>query len=275
MKSRSLVLFTKQWRQQRATGLSCGLLLIAFALVVVESFHAFGDLIQEQITERMSGGGMGEILFGGIPQETDFLSTSLSIAFTHPLVLLLLCVYAIAVASRALAGEIERGAIDVLLAAPVTRLQFALASGAAFVGGLVLLLLAHWAALRLGLLLTGVRPASPTLGALGCASLNLAALVFCVGAYSFLFSALVSDRGRAAGLAAGVTVAFYFFNVLAQLWTKAQFMEHLSIFHYHRPLVILTRGAPAWGDVGLLCAIAALAYLGALWSFARRDIATI
>jgi hypothetical protein len=119
-----------------------------------------------------------------------------------------------------------------------------------------------------------VRPAARTLGALGYASLNLASLILCVGGYSFLFSALVSDRGRAAGLASGVTVAFYFFNVLAQLWTKARFMEHLSIFHYHRPLVILTSGAPTWGDLGLLSALAVVAYLGALWIFARRDIAT-
>src|SRR5262249_5371632 len=193
-------------------------------------------------TGRMASGGMGEIFFGGSPQGMDFLSTYLSIAFTHPLVLLVLCVFSIAVASNALAGEIERGTIDVLLATPVTRLQFALASGAAFAAGLGLLLLAHWAGLRLGLRLTGVRAAAAAVTGLACADLNLAALALCVGGYSFLCSALASERGRAAGLAAGITVAFYFFNVIAQLWQKAQFLEHLSIFHYHRPLPILTSG---------------------------------
>lgn len=273
--SRSLVLFAKQWRQQRGTGLACGTLLLAFALVIVVSFRAFGDVIEEQVMERMRLGGMGEIFFGGTPQGMDFLSTFLSIAFTHPLVLLLLCVFSIAVASRALAGEIERGTIDVLLAVPVTRLQFALASGAAFAVGLALLLLVHWAGLRLGLQWTGVRPPARTLPALGYASMNLAALVLCVGGYSFLCSALASERGRAAGLAAGITVAFYFFNVLAQLWEKAQFMRYLSIFHYHRPLPLLTSGAPAWGDLAVLCGLAAITFLAALWVFARRDIATL
>jgi beta-exotoxin I transport system permease protein len=272
---RSRVLFAKQWRQQRGTGLACGALLLAFALVIVVSFRAFGDVFEEQVMGRMASGAMGEIFFGGAPQKMDFLSTYLSIAFTHPLVLILLCVFAIAVASRALAGEIERGTVDVLLALPVTRLQFALASGAACAAGLALLLLVHWAGLRLGLQWTGVRPPGRTLSALGYASLNLAALAFCVGGYSFLCSALASERGRAAGLAAGITVTFYFFNVLAQLWERAKFMENLSIFHYHRPLPLLTSGAPAWGDLAVLCSLAALTFLAALWLFARRDIATL
>jgi ABC-2 type transport system permease protein len=273
--SRSLALFAKQWRQLRATGLACGLLLLAFALVIVASFRAFGNMIQEQVMERMSSGGMGEILFGGAPQGVEFLTTFLSIAFTHPLVLILLCAFTIAVASRALAGEIERGTIDVLLAAPVTRLQFTLASFAAFASGLGMLLLAHWAGLRLGLRLTGIRPSAGTLPALGYASLNLASLIVCVGGYSFLCSALTSERGRAAGLAAGISVVFYFFNVTAQLWEKAQFMQYLSIFHYHRPLPVLASGAPALGDMAVLCSIAAIAFLAALWVFARRDIATV
>src|SRR5262249_45348726 len=123
---RSLVLFAKQWRQQGATALACGALLAVFSLAVVLSLQAFGDLIQQQLAARIALGGMEGILFGGASQGVDFLSTFLSLAFTHPLVLLVLCVFAIAVASRALAGEIERGTIDVLLAAPVTRLQFAL-----------------------------------------------------------------------------------------------------------------------------------------------------
>src|SRR5262249_12438124 len=123
--------------------------------------------------------------------------------------------------------------------------------------------------------LTGVRAAAAAVTGLACADLNLAALALCVGGYSFLCSALASERGRAAGLAAGITVAFYFFNVIAQLWQKAQFLEHLSIFHYHRPLPIRTSGAPAWGDMALLCGIAAATFLPALWLFARRDIATV
>jgi ABC-2 type transport system permease protein len=232
-------------------------------------------VIEEQVMERMASGGMGGIFFGGTPQGMDFLSTFLSIAFTHPLVLILLCVFAIAVASRALAGEIERGTIDLLLAAPVTRTQLALASFAAFAAGLALLLLGHWAGLRLGLQWTGIRPPAQTLPGLGYAGLNLAALLLCVGGYSFLCSALASERGRAAGLAAGITVAFYFVNVLAQLWEKARFMQSFSIFYYLRPLPLLTRGAPAWGDLALLGGLAAVTLLASLWVFARRDIATV
>lgn len=265
----------KQWRQQTATGLACAALLLTFGLVIVVSFHAFGDVIQEQMMERMASGAMGEIFFGGAPQATDFLGTFLSIAFTHPLVLLLLCGFAIAVASRAFAGEIERGTIDVLLAAPVTRVQLVLASGGAFAAGLAGLLLAHWAGLRLGLQLTGIQPSRGLLTGLAWAGLNLAALVLCVGGYSFLTSALSSERGRAAGLAAGVTIVFYFFNVLAQLWEKARFMEHLSIFHYHQPLPILASGAPAWAHLAVLTGLAAGSFLAALWVFGRRDIATV
>jgi ABC-2 type transport system permease protein len=272
--SRSQILFAKQFRQQQTTCLACGALLGVFAVVLVIAFRSFGETIQEQVMERMASGGMGEILFGGAPQGTEFLATYLSLAFTHPLVLLVLCGFAIAVASRAFAGEIERGTIDVLLSAPVTRWQFALASGGAFVTGLALLLLVQGAGLRLGLRWTDVRPPAQTLAGLGYAGLNLAALIFCVGGCSFLCSALTSERGRAAGLATGITVFAYFLNVLAQLWGKARFLEHLSLFHYHRPLPTLTSGAPAWGDLAVLSGLAAVAFFAACWVFGRRDIAT-
>src|SRR5262249_23948428 len=154
--------------------------------------------------ERLGGGAMGEVLFGGSAQGMDFLSPFLAVAFTHALVLLVLCVFSIAVASNALAGEVERGTIYRLLATPAARLQFALASAAACAAGLGLLLLAPGAGLRPGLRLTGVRAAAAAVTGLACADLNLAALALCVGGYSFLCSALASERGRAAGLAAGI-----------------------------------------------------------------------
>src|SRR5262249_8653084 len=117
-------------------------------------------------------------------------------------------------------------------------------------------------------------PPDRTLAGLGYAALSLAALSLCVGGCAFLCSALTSERGRAAGLATGFTVTAYFLNVLAQLWEKARFLEHLSIFYYHRPLPLLTSGAPARGDLALLSGLAAVTFLAACWVFGRRDIAT-
>lgn len=42
-----------------------------------------------------------------------------------------------------------------------------------------------------------------------------------------------------------------------------------------RSFPILTSGAPAWGDMVVLCGLAALTFSFALWAFIRRDIATV
>ena len=56
-----------------------------------------------------TGAGVSEVAF--------------AIAWSHPIVLALLSAHAIMVCTRVLAGEVERGTVDVLLALPVSRLR--------------------------------------------------------------------------------------------------------------------------------------------------------
>jgi ABC-2 type transport system permease protein len=270
------VLFIKQWRQQRATWLSCAVLLFLMAALLSASYRAFGEMAQQILfSQNMAGGAVFSMLFGGAVAGVSFADAYLSICFVHPVILALLVVFVVAIASRAFAGEIERGTIDVLLAAPITRSQVAVASIAAFMVGLACMLAGHWAGMRVGLWLAGIRPEEVSLPGLRYVSLNLGFLMSSIGSYSFLFSACTSERGRAIGLAAGATVVLYFFNALAQLWSQARFLQHFSVFYYHRPQPILVSGQPPWIDLAVLGGVATLAFAAASWQFMRRDIATV
>jgi ABC-2 type transport system permease protein len=275
MRGRSLTLLRKQWRQQSGTAFACALLLMLFGVAITAAFHAFGDMVETQLARMGQMGGMAELFFGSATAGIDLQTTFFSIGFTHPLVLLVLCAFTIASASRSLAGEIERGTVDLLLSTPITRLQLAASSMAAFCLGAGLLLGAECAGLWLGTRLTGLVIPPHTWRGIGCAFLNSAALVLCVAGYSFACSAASSERGRAAALAAGITVVSYFLNVLAQLWSKVAFLERFSIFHYLRPLPSLSSGTPPWTDLALLGGLAVVGAVLGVWIFIRRDIATV
>src|SRR6516165_2606683 len=82
----------------------------------------------EQFTRSMGGAAM------------DFSSLSFQVMFwNHPFVMLLICLWAISRGSAAVAGEIERGTLDVTLSRPVTRLEYFATQVAGGVLGLVVL----------------------------------------------------------------------------------------------------------------------------------------
>ena len=79
------------------------------------------------------------------------------------------------------------------------------------------------------------------------------------------------ERGKPAGLAAGLTLAFYLAWVLAGLSDRWRWLKRLSIFTAYKPQQALARGEVPVPEVltllaiGLACAVAALAV------FRRRD----
>ncbi len=67
----------------------------------------------EQFTRGMGGAAM------------DFSSLSFQVMFwNHPFVMIVVCVWAISRGSAAVAGEIERGTLDITLSRPVSRPEY-------------------------------------------------------------------------------------------------------------------------------------------------------
>src|SRR5207245_34006 len=100
----------------------------------------------------------------------------------------------------------------------------------------------------------------------------LIAFAVAVGGYSVLFSSLTSTRGRAAGLAAGLTVLFYIAWVMAGLSSTWSWLKHISIFTAYQPQSALETGIVPGLGTGVLFAIGVVCAVAAIVIFQRRDV---
>lgn len=246
--------------------------LILFALLIAASLPTFTTGTDASLINQIFQAMPREFapLVGGDPARLVSPNGYLGVAYSHPLVLVLFSAYTISLASGALAGEIDRGTMRLLMARPLRRR--ALVLGRALVMLVCTLGLAGtlWlgTALAVAWFKVGV-----DLDRFAWAALSVFALFAAIGGVSCLLSAASSSAGRAAGLAGGLTLALYFLDYLAQIWEPLAPWGTLSLFHYHRPVEITFRGQVPWGDLALLFSIAALAIALAAIVFERRDIA--
>ncbi len=195
----------------------------------------------------------------------------LALVFIHPVMLVLNTAFLVAFASGALAGEIERRSIALVLVRPVTRRQI--------VGG-VALMLVFGSAVLMGLLWSGTALWTTVYG-LGPVDLSAfvwvagtgLAVLWAVGGVALLASAATSEVGRAAGLGAAFAIGSYVANYLANLSPDWRWLKAYSVFGYWDPQEIVRQGTGHWSDLPVPLAIAGAAFVLALVVFSRRDVA--
>lgn len=195
----------------------------------------------------------------------------LAVVFVHPVMIVLYTAFVIAFASGALAGEVERRTIALILVRRVTRPQI--------VGGVTLMLLLG-TALLMGLLWVGtaiwttVYDLGPVdLTAFAWVAGTGLAVLWALGGVALLASAATSESGRAAGLGAAFAIAAYVANYLANLSPEWEWLKPYSLFGYWDPQEIVRQGMGQWTDLYIPVAVASAAVLLALIVFSRRDVA--
>src|SRR5207302_8102970 len=102
--------------------------------------------------------GPGQILqalIGGDNIRIDYALDMVSVGYVHPLTQTILCVWAIGRAAGAIAGEIDRGTMELLLAQPIRRSQVVLAHLCVDILTIPVLCLSMWAGTWLGASLVG------------------------------------------------------------------------------------------------------------------------
>ena len=199
------------------------------------------------------------------------LAGTIALAFVHPISIVLVSIFAVGFASGAVAGERQRGTLEVLLSRPLSRHEvYATLSfcALAFVG------------LVLTALLVGALVSAAFLGVIGEIDIARAPLAW-LNAFllfgSFTTIALAAsvscDRlGRALGATLAIVVASYFLEVIGRLWPDADFLRPYSLFHYLQVRRILVGHTDPVAFA--LPAIVAIGAVGlALFVFPRRDLA--
>ena len=207
------------------------------------------------------------IAFGGAVDYTSaagYLGSEL-FSFMVPLLLL---VAAVGAGARAIAGEEERGTLDLELANPISRRRFALEKLAAIAVELSILASVLWAALAIGTRLASMHVG---LGKLAAATVVAALVALLYGALALLVGAASGRRGLAVAIPAAAAVAAYLVNVLGAIVGALEPVRPASPFYHYAAGDPLRRGLPL-DHVGLLLLATVVLGLLAPLALERRDL---
>jgi ABC-2 type transport system permease protein len=226
----------------------------------------------------------------------------LTIGFVHSVVLTILCLWAVGRGAGAIAGEIDRGTMELLLAQPLARFRVILAHFIVDVVTIPLLSLSIWAGQWIAIPLLDVRevpargqkagvPIDPAV--FGPAIWNVAALVFAISGYTMWLSSRGRFRGRVLGVAILITLLQYLINVIGQLWDVLAPLRPFTVFYYYQPQQIILNhkwsvevnklwSGADWGaanevlfSVNVLLVLFLVGFVGyalAFWKFSQRDL---
>lgn len=209
-------------------------------------------------------------LFGFGAEKFDYTSAPgyLGIELFSLVVPLLLIIAAVAAGAAAIAGEEDRGTLDLLLSMPVSRRRVTaekfLAMAAEVVGLGLVLLIALWAGVRL--VDMGVSFANLAAAATGAVLLAVG-----FGSIALLLGAATGSRGAAVGVSAALAVAAYLVNSLAALVSQLEGVQKLTPFYHYEASDPLREGFSA-GHLAVLLVIVVVAAAAAVVAIDRRDL---
>ena len=237
--------------------------------------------------------GWGDMNFDN---PTDFLA----IGLLHPIVLVMCLVWGVGRAAGAVAGELDRGTMELLMSQPVPRNRLLLAHFLVDCIVLPVICLSFFAGTQFGLWAVGdfvpdyamlddaakespiVKgllqrvPRDPTpLAVSGRGELvglvNTLALMFAISGATLALSAAGRSRWKVVGYAVLGVVVMFVANTIGQLWEPAGFVRPLTLFYYYQPQRAMIDGDwtvdlnKAWnlGGPVLVPAVGVLAAVGA------------
>jgi ABC-2 type transport system permease protein len=259
--------FGHLWRANRWRLAIVALALAIWGAILPIVFDAFGA----QFEDLMESGAIPTQFaqFGG--GDIFSLAGSVSLGFIHPIAVGLGLVFAVGFAGAAIAGERQRGTLEVLLARPVSRRRVyltALVASTLFIAITV-------AALSLGALAGAAivgRVAELGPGNIPVLWLNASLLFWAFAAISLAASVSFDRLTPAIGLSLAFVLVSYFLDVIGELWPDAAFLQPYSLFHYLDARAALA-GLPDTANFVVLAGVIAAAVAYALIVFPRRDLA--
>ena len=210
----------------------------------------------------------GFVGFGGnldIASGAGYLGTEV-FSFWGPIVLVAI---AIAAGSGAIAGEEERGTLDLLLSLPVSRTRCLLEKLAALVCEVIALAVVMWILL---VIVSSAAGMGVSAGKLAAATLGAVLFALDFGLLALVIGAGTGRKALAIGVSATLAVTADVLNALAPLASWLKDVKFVSPFYYYTHGDPLRHGISAT-DTLILVAIAAVFAGLAPLLFRRRDIA--
>ena len=204
-------------------------------------------------------------LFGGLsPQGL------LAFGWNHPIAQAAGLAVAIVLAARAVAGEAETGAVELLLTQPLSRAGYFTAEAGFGLAALALTTVVGLAGTVAGQAVYHLeRFGNAALLHLGVGFFLLQAAWFGI---TLVLSAWGREGGRVAGAAFLLALASYLANLIGHLLDRAAFLLPWTLNHYFSPQEILVEGTSQTRAVITLAAVGAAGLVLAWLRFRRRDL---
>jgi ABC-2 type transport system permease protein len=263
----SMPLLRRTWRAQRGRVVLVALALVAWAFLMPVVFATFG----RQLAVLLNADIVPKPFLRLLGADPFSLEGAVALGWEHPIGLGLQVLFPIGLGAAAIAGERQRGTLEVILSRPVSR-------RALFTTDLVALLLISLITTTAAVL--GTVAGATAYGvagdldpaALGFLAANTVLLLAALGAITLAASASFDRLGPPLGIGLALLLIGYVLEALGTIWPDAAFLQPLSPFHYLRPLEILG-GRAEPGDLAVLAGVFVAAVAYGLWRFPRRDLA--
>jgi ABC-2 type transport system permease protein len=217
-----------------------------------------------------------------LPVSVEFIATSLgrvARGYEEPLVLAMICSWAIARGSDAVSGPIGRGTMEMLLSHPVRRFQVFTSQAIITLSGCVLIAICGWLGTWVGIARIELeQPVNPW--NVWPAMVNLGAFGICIAGIATLLSSYDQHRARTIGLSVGFFALQYVLKIVGKTTEDLSVYLDMTILTLFEPVVLVAeffqqteRAWPMfWQYNGTLVGIGLASYALAAAIFCHRDL---
>lgn len=267
------------WKKNatQALGLLAALTLLLFAFMWL--FVWFTSMIPQSalLGILLSLAGPLQRIFGLPLKEVVTTEGMIALAYMDPLTLLASAIWGISRGSDVVAGELERGTLEMTLAQPVRRIEVLWSHAAITVLGCALLSVAAWLGTCTGLATVDLgEEAAPPMGLYLPPAVNLFFLSFFVAALATLFSAVDRYRWRVIGVVSGIYIVQMILKLAARMAPKVDWLLNLSFLAAFEPQKMVADPDAALAMSlecnAILLGLGVACYAAATVVFCRRDL---
>lgn len=181
---------------------------------------------------------------------------------------LVIAFFPIMLLAGAIAGEEERGSLDIFLAQPLSRRNMVLANAlVATIWTFVILGVAGLATWLTAVMLS----IEISFGDAMLGNLNIYPISLLLGCVALVISAVVRTKGAASGAAFGVMFLLYLVDLMGKLNTNLESIRVISPFKWYGSY---STDGINWAGVGILLGVSIVMVVASVVLFQRRDVYT-
>ena len=260
-------LFWRTLGWQRTRWIIVAVAIFAWGVLIPVIYAAFSDVMRDLANsgvfpEELMNLGSGSLFT---------LPGAVTLGTQHPIALSMLGIFAVGATATAIAGERQRGTLEVLLSRPVSRTTVYLTVLIGLLAVVAVVLLALLAGFVTGAAIQNILDELP-LEQMPMVFLNGFLLWGAFATFGLAASVSFDRPGPAIGLSLAYLILNYFLEILGSLWQDVEWTQEYSLFHHFQPTEILAGDLDPI-DLVILGAAFLIPIVYALVVFPRRDLA--